>query len=279
MPTSYTPSGVAYDRAGPPGDLPVVLIHAGVADRRMWDSVWPSLTAEHDTVRLDLRGFGASTRRPQAALSPVGDVIDTLAVLGVERCHLIGASVGAGVAVETALVRPELVESLLLSAPGGTLIADVTPDLREFAEAEDAALARGDLEGAVEANVATWAVGPGRNADDVHPTLCEQVRRMQRLAFENTAEWDDVQEDEIEPPALERLTHVTVPTLVLVGELDLVAIHDAAGRVVDAVPGARRVDWPDTAHLPSMERPADFVALLREWLPSAMSRADGGGAA
>jgi len=36
----------------------------------------------------------------------------------------------------------------------------------------------------------------------------------------------------------------------------------------EGIPGARRVDWPDTAHLPSMERPADFLVLLRDWLAS-----------
>jgi 3-oxoadipate enol-lactonase len=46
---------------------PVVLLHAGIADRRMWDLQWPPLTAERDVVRLDLRGFGESVVRPRAA--------------------------------------------------------------------------------------------------------------------------------------------------------------------------------------------------------------------
>jgi len=57
-----------------------------------------------------------------------------------------------------------------------------------------------------------------------------------------------------------------VPTLVLVGALDLEAIIDTARRVADGIIDARRVDWPDTAHLPSMERPDEFLALLRDWL-------------
>lgn len=91
------------------------------------DPLWPPLTAERDVVRLDLRGFGESAVRPHGALSPVEDVLDTLAELGIRRCHLVGASFGAGVAVEVALTRPEQVDSLLLSAPGGSLIADRTP--------------------------------------------------------------------------------------------------------------------------------------------------------
>jgi 3-oxoadipate enol-lactonase len=151
-PTSFTSAGIALDRAGPRGDLPDVLLHAGVADRRMWDPLWPALTADRDVVKLDLRGFGESATRPRGVLSHVDDVIDMLTEVGIDHGHLAGASLGAGVAVEVALARPELVASLLLSAPGGSLIAEVTPDLRAFFEAERSTLAHDDLEGAVEAN-------------------------------------------------------------------------------------------------------------------------------
>lgn len=260
-------NALAYDRAGPRGSLPVVLLHAGIADRRMWDPQWPELTSERDVVRLDLRGFGDSTERPDGPLSPLDDVRETLAALGIERCHLVGASYGAGVAVEVALTRPELVASLLLVAPGGALIAEATPDLRAFFDAEGAAVERGDLDAAVEANLRTWVDGPERDPDGVEPSVRGRVRQMQRRALELTADWDDVEESELDPPALERLAEVRAPTLVLVGALDLDAIRDTAGRVCDGIAGARRVDWEDTAHLPSMERPQDFMSLLRDWLP------------
>ena len=264
--TSSTPSGIAYDRSGPRGDLPVVLLHAGVADRRMWDPQWPALTADHDTVRLDLRGFGDSVDRPEGALSPVDDVLETLAALDIDRCHLVGASYGAGVAVEVALSRPGLVASLLLSAPGGALIAEATPDLRAFFDAERSALSRDDLDAAVEANLASWVDGPHRDPGAVDPGVRGQVGVMQRRAFELTADWDDLEEKELDPPALERLGDVRVPTLVLAGALDLDAILDTATLVTAGIPDVRRVDWPDTAHLPSMERPDDFLALLRDWV-------------
>jgi len=265
-PTSYTSGHIAYDRAGPRGDLPVILIHAGVADRRMWDGLWEALTAERDVVRLDLRGFGDSVERPRGALSPVDDVLDTLAELAIDRGHLVGGSLGAGVAVEVALTRPDVVASLVLSAPGGSLIAEVTPELREFIDAEGSALDRDDLDGAVEANLTWWVDGPGRAAGEVDPAVRDLVRRMQRRAFELTADWDDLEESELDPPALDRLAEIQAPTLVLLGGLDLDAIHDAARRVADGIVGARRVDWPDTAHLPSMERPDEFLVLLQNWL-------------
>jgi 3-oxoadipate enol-lactonase len=53
---------------------------------------------------------------------------------------------------------------------------------------------------------------------------------------------------------------------VLVGGLDLDTVHDAAGRVVAGIAGARRVDWPDAGHLPSLEDPAAFADLLLDWV-------------
>jgi pimeloyl-ACP methyl ester carboxylesterase len=88
--TTFTAHGIAYDRAGPRDELTVVLIHAGVADRRMWDAIWPELTVVRDTVRLDLRGFGDSAARPAGPLTHQEDVLGALSELGVDRCHLVG---------------------------------------------------------------------------------------------------------------------------------------------------------------------------------------------
>ena len=84
--TGFTPTGIAYDVASGSG-LPVVLIHAGIADRRMWDPQWPALTASRPAVRLDLRGFGDSTAQPDGELSHVDDVLEALDHLGIPRWH------------------------------------------------------------------------------------------------------------------------------------------------------------------------------------------------
>lgn len=191
----------------------MVLLHAGVADRRMWEPLWPAVTTRHDAVRLDLRGFGDSTDRPDGPLSPPADVLDVLAAEGIERSQLVGSSYGAGVAVETALARPGAVASLLLAAPGGSLIPEATEDLRAFGREENAALAAGDFDAAVDANVRWWVDGPGQSADRVRPEVRDLVPRMQPRAFELTADWDDVEEAEPEPPPQERLAEIDVPSL------------------------------------------------------------------
>jgi 3-oxoadipate enol-lactonase len=260
-----SPSGIAYDRGGPNGRIPIVLVHAGVADRGMWDPQWPALTAARDIVRVDLRGFGESTTKPVGPLTHVTDVIDTLEHLGIERCHLVGCSLGAGVGTEVALKRPDLVQSLLLCPPGGSLLVERTPDLVRFFEAENAALARGDLDAAVRANTSTWVVGLGRDESEVDPAVVAAVGEMQRNVFEIGTAWGDVEETDSGPPALEQLT---APVLVLVGGHDLDTTHDAAWRVCAAVERVERVDWAGTAHLPSMERPAPFTTLLLDWVAS-----------
>jgi pimeloyl-ACP methyl ester carboxylesterase len=264
--TSRTGSGIAYDRAGPRGDVPVVLIHAGVADRTMWEPQWAALTSRHDAVRLDLRGFGESTERPDGPLSPPDDVLAVLDAEGIGRCHLVGASYGAGVAVEVALQRPWAVASLVLIGPGGSLIPVATDELRAFAGEENAALDTGDLDAAADANVRWWVDGPGQPTDRIPSAVRDLVARMQRRAFELTADWDDVEEAEPDPPALERLGEIDVPTLVLLGDLDLDAIRLAAERLARDVPGARLVVWEGVAHLPSLERPDELLELLEQHL-------------
>ena len=139
----------------PIGATPIVLLHAGVTDRRMWNNLWPDLTTR-DVVRLDLRGHGDSVDRPAGLLSPVEDVLDVLAATGIERCHLVGVSFGAGVAVEVALSHPEAIASLFLVAPGGSLITHETAQLETFDNAETAALEADDIDAAVEVNLAWW---------------------------------------------------------------------------------------------------------------------------
>ncbi len=262
---NFSRTGIAFDRAGPIGATPIVLLHAGVTDRRMWNNLWPDLTTR-DVVRLDLRGHGDSVDRPAGLLSPVEDVLDVLAATGIERCHLVGVSFGAGVAVEVALSHPEAIASLFLVAPGGSLITHETAQLETFDNAETAALEADDIDAAVEVNLAWWVDGPHREAGSTAPEIRSAVERMQRRAFELTSDWNEVDEDELDPPAWARLGDIEAPTLVLLGALDMDAIISSGKEVASRVRNARLVEWPDVAHLPPLEKPADFYRLLDGWL-------------
>jgi pimeloyl-ACP methyl ester carboxylesterase len=259
---------LAHERSGPPGTTPLVLLHAGITDRRMWDGIWPALTERHDVVRPDLRGFGDSDTTPPGPWSHSADVLELLDELGIRRAHLIGCSQGSGVAAEVAVRRPALAASLVLAAPGGALFPGPTDALRAFWELEGAALERGDLDAAVEANLRCWVDGvrsPGESPREVRAA----VAVMQRRAFDVMLAWPDEvweAEQELDPPLGGRLAEITAPTLVITGALDLDAVEDAARAIEQGVPHARTVVWPDVAHLPSMERPADFAAEVLGWV-------------
>lgn len=258
-----------HERRGPEVGAPVVLLHAGVADHRMWAELVRELEEAYDVVAVDLRGFGGSTTRPAGPWSHVEDVAATLDALGVGAARVVGCSLGAGVAAELAATRPDLVSALLLVAPGGPLITEATDQLRTFFRAEGGALEAGDVEAAVEANVATWVDGPHRSDEPGLEPAREAVRTMQRAAFELQLAWPDEvfeAEQELDPPLEERLGALAVPTTVLLGELDVDAILLAADRVVATVPGAELVRWPDAAHLPPLEHPGRFADLVRSWL-------------
>src|SRR4051794_24141984 len=176
-----TQSGLAYGAEG--RGEPIVPVHSGIADRRMWDPQWASFAAVGRAIRYDARGYG-ETLPPAGAWSHHADLLDLLDELGVGRAHLVGTSMGAGVAVEAELARPRAVASLFLVAPGGALLGDAADSLRQVWHEEIEALDRGDLDAAVEVNLRAWVDGPSRARDAVDPEVRAFVGRMQRDAFE-----------------------------------------------------------------------------------------------
>src|SRR5258708_2087268 len=172
-----TAAGIAFDDRG--SGSPLVLVHAAVADRRMWDPQLPALAAAHRVIRYDARGFGESLP-PQGSWAQHTDLLDLLDELLISRTHVVGASMGAGIAVEAALARPSTVESLVLVAPGGALLGESPSELRPIWAAEVDALDGGDIDGAVEVNLRAWVDGPERPPEAVNPGVRAFVGRMQR---------------------------------------------------------------------------------------------------
>jgi pimeloyl-ACP methyl ester carboxylesterase len=243
----------------------VLLIHAGICDSGMWDPQWESFPQRHRTVRADLRGFG---RTPISAenFSNAADVVELLEGLELGPVSLVGVSLGGRVALEIAAARPDLVDRLIVSGaplPG----YEWSEEVSGFGAAEDAALDRGDLDAAVEANLRMWVDGPRRGADEVDPGLRRRVGGMQRRAFElqlpviETADEKALVED-----LTGALSEIRAPTLTLVGELDAADMRDIAALLADRIPGARGEVIGGTAHVPSLERPDEFDRLVLGFL-------------
>jgi len=241
----------------------LLLLHAGVADSRMWDAQWEAFSQRYRTIRCDLPGFGQSKLADGPSASNA-EIAGLLHALGVERAHVVGCSFGGAVALDLALAYPALVSALVLACPnvGGAPIAE---ELRQFGAAEEALLERGDLDGATELNLRMWVDGPHRTPDQVDPDVRERVRVMQRHAFTLPIP-PGFMPQSLDPPASERLADVRPPTLVVVGDRDVAAMQALGARLEAEIPGARRVVVPGAAHMVSMERPAEFNRLVLDFL-------------
>ena len=106
---------IHYERSG--SGFPLLLIHAGIADSRMWEPQAKAWANHFDMIRPDLRGFGDSELPPEP-YSERADVVALLDHLGVDRAHVIGCSMGGTLATDLAIEHPERVERLVLVAGG-----------------------------------------------------------------------------------------------------------------------------------------------------------------
>jgi pimeloyl-ACP methyl ester carboxylesterase len=247
------------------GDGPaVVFVHAGIADSRMWEPQLHSFSDSHTVVRLDLPGFGNSPIETNP-VSYRGAVADALDAAGVERAAIVGTSLGGMVALDFALDSPERASALVLVG-AGTDDHEYSAEMQAFDAAEEAALERGDLEAAVNANLEFWLAGPRRTLDDVDPKVSELVAEMQRRAFAQSEGHDDLRALRLDPPASQRLDEVRVPTLVVTGDEDVNDILVMGDRLARDIPGAERATIAGAAHLPNLEQPERFDRIVLGFL-------------
>jgi 3-oxoadipate enol-lactonase len=241
---------------------PVLLVHAGIADSRMWAPLAERLVAAgHRVVTCDLRGFGRTPLDP-GVVSNAADLVALLDHLGIDRAAVVGASFGGRVALELSLRAPGRIAALAL-LDAGLDEADTSDERAAFDAAEEAAIDAGDLDAAVALNVHTWVT---RDRRDVDPAVAELVATMQRDAFDAQLGVDAELEDN-DPPVARRLGEIAAPTLVVVGAEDMADFHRVAERLAAELPGAGGVVTIEgAAHLPALERPDEVAAALVPFL-------------
>lgn len=242
---------------------PLLLVHAGVADSRMWDSQFEAFSKEYRVIRFDLRGFGRSNM-PSGTFSNHEDIRALVDFLGIKKVYILGISFGGLIALDFTLAYPDYVKALVLGAPS---VSGASPSerIRRFWDDEDAALEEGDLDGATELNLRLWVDGPHRESNQVNADVRELVRDMQLNIFKKEIP-DEVEEIDLDPPAIERLREVEIPVQVLVGELDLEEKIELADRLVREMPDCKKVVIPGVAHMLNMEKPDEFNRSVLDFL-------------
>ncbi|MER7820882.1 alpha/beta hydrolase [Streptomyces sp. NPDC096153] len=245
------------------GDGAVVMLHAGVADHRMWDSVTATLRQGHRVVRYDLRGFGESSPAAQP-FRDADDLITVMDSLGVAEAVLVGASYGGKVVLEAAALHPDRVQGLVLFAPPRPG-HEWSEAVERYAEAEEAALDAGDLDLAVRVNMDMWVRGPERSWDEALGRHAEAIRESMRVSLANQKYRDEFGESP-EPAFDDNLGTIETPAVVAVGTQDVVDFQQIAEHLAGSLPNAELVRFSGTGHLIGLERPDEAAQLVNAFL-------------
>jgi len=230
----------------------------------MWRPQVESFARIHRVIAQDLPGFGTTPLDESDVVDYRAAVRSALDDAGMERAALVGTSLGGRIAIELAVETPERVSALVLVG-SGLDGHEWSPEVEAFGVEEEAALERGDLDAAVEANLRLWLAGPRRTLDAIDPEICDLVREMQHNAFVLQGD-RELRLAKLDPPASERLAEISAPTLVVTGEEDVPDIHAIAGKLAAEIPGAERATIADAAHLPNLERPEEFDRIVLPFL-------------
>jgi 2-hydroxy-6-oxonona-2,4-dienedioate hydrolase len=260
---------IYYEIAGK--GQPLVMIHAGVADSRQWNNEFAHFARRFRVLRYDMRGYGKS-KPVGGEFSHLQDLTALLDYLQIDQpAILMGCSIGGGLAMDFTLTQPSRVAGLIMvdSNPRG-LELDV-PDPPEFEEAEKAYNA-GDLDLLAEIETQIWFDGVDRTPAQVNPVMRQLAYEMNRHALSLDAKGLGKRLPDTQVPAVERLSELHVPVLVIVGAQDIPYMQAAADYMVEKIPSARKEIIEDAAHLANMDQPDEFRRVVTAFLDSVLLR-------
>jgi pimeloyl-ACP methyl ester carboxylesterase len=247
-----------YETAGKGRTL--VLVHGGLVDSRLWDDQFGAFAKHYRVIRYDLRGFGRSAY-PTGPFSHVDDLYALLKFLKVERCYLVGLSLGSMIAADFTLEHPEMVERLVLTAPG---LRGASAPRNEKARAVYKVAETEGRDKAIDAWMENDFFATGK---DNNPAYDERMRAMLR---DNYKTWGPTPTQLVwnwpKQQTADRLPEIKAPTLVIVGDKDAPSILVNAKVYEETIPGARKIIIKGVSHHLVMEKPKEYNRLVLSFL-------------
>lgn len=241
---------------------PVLLLHGHTLDMRMWDPQLPALlSAGYRVIRLDLRGYGRSSKQSEDLhFTHTDDVITLMDSLHLDKVHIVGLSMGSFVASELLAMHSDRLLTATLASGNIRKRPGPSTPFTPAELAEQDSIIQSNRSKGISQWKADWInqliTSGGSQSESIRPSLTQQVNewdsylllhREGRIYYGNEA-WDSL-----------KATRPTVPTLILSGEQERKSPKNA---MLPFLPNGRQVVIPDCGHMSNMERPAEFNALL-----------------
>ena len=244
----------------------LVFLHAGVADRRMWQPQMDAFGKDFQLIAYDRREFG-ETESADIPFSHVADLQALLDHFSISAAHLVGCSQGGRIAIDFALSFPERVKSLTLIAPAvsGAPKPESFPDeVGARLDALDEADEADDLEQVNKIEAQIWLDGALGKIGRIDGNLRELFLKMNGNALQMPE-----MTQEVEPAsAYERVAELSQSTLIIWGDLDFPHVQERCRHLAATIPNARAIEIQEAAHLVSLEKFEDVNLLLRNFLSS-----------
>jgi 3-oxoadipate enol-lactonase len=237
---------------------PLVLLHGFSLDRRSWDPQMLPLSARYRVVRYDLRGFGRSTL-PIGPYRHLDDLRTLTQTLGLCKPVLVGLSLGANVALAYTITHAVDVSGVVLASPG-------LPGHRWRTARPPEAAAAFAAEHGVSAGKQFWLDQPIFRSLRDHPEASRAAVEM--IDDYSGWHWQNADPQQPGPDIRAGLRTLTVPTLILSGDLDVEGYREIAEEISRAAPQARLMRFEKGGHVMNLEQPAEFTAQVLRFVTS-----------
>jgi len=252
---------------------PVIFVHGLTGSWQNWLEQLPAFAHSHRAVALDLPGFGHSPPpRERITVSLYARVLDrVMDALGIDAATVVGNSMGGFVAAELAIAFPRRVQRLVLAAPAGISSYGSPVGLRRARQAHRLRRPLGAITAWGAAHADTLMRRPGLRERILYGVVRHPGRLPSALAAEvlrgaGKPSFVEALQANLDYDFRHRLPEIACPTLVVWGDRDQVLSVRDADVFTELIPDARKVILPDTGHMPMLERPARFNALLEGFL-------------
>jgi len=252
---------IYYEEKG--DGVPLLMIHGGFLDRRMWDLQFEYFSKDYRVIRYDVRNHGLTTSGAEI-FTNYDDLNTLMDSMKISRAVIMGLSLGGLITIDFALTHPEKVMALIPVSTGLSGFDGKDKEWKEFDKKINIEFTNNNEEGAIELMLKTWTDGLQRKPGEVS----KEVRGKTKIMLKSTFEKPDTMRipGKLTPPADKRLEEIKLPVLTIYGDKDLQGIIDIAERIKKEIKDSRVEIIRGAAHMVNMEFPDEFNKIVEEFL-------------